>query len=409
MRTHAIVFDLTQGFHQLELSEEWQQAFGFCVINPDTKNKEYFVATRMVMGTTPAPSILQTVLEGVAKEAVTRADNPKVTWKVHVDGVRFIATADVLTRIARHFVEICTEANLTIKPEPLVNLPHTTGEWLGLTHTYAPAPRVRLTPKAVNKIEDAKKMVTTTMTVDDALHVYGVIQYYAAALRAPSYLWYHAIKFYRRMSSRLARGDVHMDDPAQMWDCAAEATRRWCEWLLEHDECTPQRRVDKVETLMFVDASKNGWGAVLCHGGRILHVGRRWNPGEIQQANFDINSAEVAAAKHGAQHFAQELHSRSIKIVFDNTNAIDRLKKSSAHAGRLNAAVAGTIAALDLAQPSSVVLGYISSGHNPADEPSRFKSLCWEKLTEDLLDWTGGKTIALPQDNHTTKLRARGC
>ena len=397
--THALVFDLKLGFNQLGLDEGVAPFHGFCVLNDDGE-LEHYVSDVMVMGGRPSPEVLQKVVESVSREALRRAaPKGKVVWRVQIDGVRYVGDAADLELVRTHFMELCKEANITVKAEGALNTPHSEGDWMGLHFCYSPKTTVQLTPKALKKIEDAQRTLHASPTVEDVMSIFGVATYYGAAMRAPSHEFYAAIKYCRRLSSSLARGAVDMLQTAPIWESARPAFDAWFAFLRANVPVVPVRVMVNVDACLFTDASTKGWGAVLCVDGIVLHTGRAW-----ETPGGEINALEAQAVQLAAEHFAEYLAGHDVLVVVDNTSTLHGLRRGSAHSGRLNSAVGAALRALGLAQPKGVTVAYISTAVNPADAPSRDRVFRWSALSEDIR-----RFYATRPASRSTRTLAVGC
>jgi hypothetical protein len=397
--THALVFDLAMGFNQVPIPDDSQRNFGFVVRNPESGEKEYFVSTVMCMGVRTSPEILQKTVTAAVIEALAMCDpRPAVTYRVQVDGVRFVGSEQDLWRVQAAWLDVCKKFRITVKPEPELNVPHRVGEWMGVVHqlsspTNPDTKLVWLPDRAVRKVLAAKALLTDDPTVSDVLSAYGCMAHYAQCLRAPMWKYFHGIKFVRRLASRLARDETTLDAKASIWACARFALVELAEFLIANKPARPLAFCSPANCAvhLFTDASKSGWGAVLIREGLVLHIGGRWPPG-TDDAIADLEAKAVANA---AAHFADELAGQRVRLVVDNTNVQHTLARGSAHAERLNEAIGAALGALGRANPASVVVAYIATKANPADEPSRGRRLVWSKLGADLGSWMADDTTAL--------------
>jgi hypothetical protein len=367
---YQMIYDLTMGFNQFPLPEPAQHMHGFCVRNPSGK-KEYFLSTVMVMGAKPSPLRLQKVFEEVVAEAVRRWRGTRphsVTWKVHIDGVRFVGPLAELQQLQQHFVHLCADVGLTLKPEE-VNTPHQVGEWMGVTHDLAKK-SVALTGKTVAKLRAARAKVLgeESVTAETLISVFGLLGHYSGVLNAPLFAYWAAVKLVRRIAADIGAGRRKPDDIVTLWPSARADFERWFRFLDETPSAPMPNRGGRHTVVLFTDASKHGWGAVLIVNGSLLHIGGRWDP---KTAELDINTLEALAVTNGVKHFAQYLAEEELLLVIDNTTAMHGLVRGSAQAGRLNAAVGTALVALGLAKPTSIQIVYIESARNPADGPSR--------------------------------------
>lgn len=380
----ALVFDLKLGFNQVPLGEGMGPYFGFAVKNP-AGEVEHFFPTVLPMGASPSPEVLQHIVEGLAGEAVRRSNVGDVRWRVQIDGVRFIGRDSQLQQVRVAFVEVCREVNATIKPEPALNVPHAVGEWYGVTFDYT-RKVVSLPSRALGKLADALRLLDgDTITVENLLAMFGLLQHYGAIMGAPVHEFFAAVKLFRRVSAALARGEKKRTDAVVIWRSALDTLKAWISFVATpHREVMPPKTLDtqsRAPAILFTDASKTGWGAVLCIEGTVRHVGGRWDQ---DQDLSNINMLEALAVERGAAHFAEQLSGSDVVLVVDNTATHYALKRGSARSGALNAALGTALRRLKKIGPRAIVVAYIASGANPADGPSRGNVFLWSSLRENI-------------------------
>jgi hypothetical protein len=367
--SHAVVFDLAMGFNQVPIADEVMPYYAFVV------DGVYYVSTVMVMGARPSPEVLHRIVENLRDIALARCGDrlrSQFVTKVNVDGVRFVGSLADATLFGQVFADLCNERKVTLKDEPELNNPHTQGEWCGVVYDFT-AKTVRMKDSFVAKLRDTLANLGDAMSIADIQHVYGLLNHGSPIVRAPTHRFYAFDKLARRAMAALASGSKKSTDQVDLWSCAREALVVWLSFLIENTPTRPLRTgsAPKASTHLFTDASLKGWGAVIMFEGRVVSTGGRWDEGETRS----INELEAQAVINGANAFAHLIAGRSIRLIVDNTSVEYGMQRGSAKSGALNSLIGAALRRLGLAKPLSIMVGYIVSELNPADDPSRGRKL----------------------------------
>ena len=400
----ARCYDLRVGFWQLKLSKKVSAYHAFRVGN------DYYAMGVMAMGAMKSPEVLHELTRSLGEVAIRRAakDRPglKVAAKTHIDNIRFVGSQADVDAVGAHFEQLCAWCNISLNVEA-ENTTHSRGKFLGVQYDYE-AKRVHLTSKMVEKLRDTKiSLFASTPTAETIMSAHGLLQYTSTILQAPLHEWYGALKFVRRVSSKLFTSSIAPSTPTPLWTEAAEHLRRWCDFCIANTPVTPLRSLDGIDATLFSDASLSGLGAVLVAGGTVQHYGRRWTAEEIEantqtdhrgERRPNIAALELLAGQVAVEKFSDHLCDQRVHYVTDSTTGLGALRKSRSKSELLNQRVSGVKAALAKARPRATVATYIVTSENPADLPSRqnsdtvtLKNLARRACAKDL--WRNARSI----------------
>jgi hypothetical protein len=327
----------------------------------------------MAMGAKPSPEVLQTIVEILVEEALTRSGlRAVVVARVHIDNVRFTSTRHCdVAKIGDIFRKVCEEANVTLNAES-VNEPHQQGVFLGMLFDYRTSV-VSVGPKAMTKLaRRATAIDNAKATWADIICLYNSCVFASRVQRVCMARFWPIIKYMRRRARAFAEGSLALDDPAELWPSVRP---HWHELIEVLSTNTPtahgSSKPSGIDTVLFTDASTTGWGAVLVQGGIIKAYGGRWKSTTLTSA--DINDLEMSAVSLGTKHFSEDLRGKSFIVVVDNTSTYHVLRKGSAREMDLNAAAA--LALESLSGRGDVFVMWLSTLLNPADG--------WSRLAQD--------------------------
>ena len=115
------------------------------------------------------------------------------------------------------------------------------------------------------------------------------------------------------------------------WNCkvllnnACISQIMWWHWNVFSDKLSKSLHYRPPEIKVFCDASKTGWGSVV--NGKVAKA-----PFSEHQLKLSINTKELLAVYYGVLSHLQDLHSKSILVLSDNTTCVSTVhKKSSAN------------------------------------------------------------------------------
>jgi hypothetical protein len=353
---HTRCFDLKSGFYQLPLGKAVRHFFAF------QYKGVFYQPTRVPMGVSFAPDLLEAVVSVLAAAAVLRCAN--VDYWVHIDNVRFSSSDKAATdEAAEQFVALCQRASVTITEEdPTV--------FLGVQYDFvAPEVRVRPSRDFVDKLRAVAAKVLdepSKAVMDDIRELISRCIYASRVARVPLGSVYNVIKFLRRHAT------VDRQQTVPIWPSIIQEWRNWIALLSSEDTWTVHPRVagGAESVTLFTDASLHGWGAVLClPDGTIFEHGEKWQSATAYTSK-DINRLEARAVHLAASFFADILsQAASILLVVDNSSVQHSIAKGSSASGLLNTAIVTALSHLPHHVP--ITVSYIPSVLNPADKPSR--------------------------------------
>jgi len=171
------VFDLSSGFYQVPLADEVSLSLAAEV---STGNESLFLRpTRLPMGITYAPDLLELIVKIVAKVAIATTD-PTVSLHVHVDNIRFAGPDKArVDAVAEQFRSLAQSISMSIKDED----PST---FLGANYDYAFPGGVRVQPAE----KTSQKLRTLAdITLNSPLPMWGAVRemFSLAVYTAPGY------------------------------------------------------------------------------------------------------------------------------------------------------------------------------------------------------------------------------
>jgi len=356
----ATTADVKISFNQCLLAPAVRPYFAFHV------GGEYFRLTRMPMGETVAPAVMQSITEAIAHAA---ARSLCVTTRVFVDNVRFLGDKTAVTAAMQRFQELSLECSLELNQEP-GNVAHQAGTFLGMAFDYTNA-TVRLGQKAVNKLKAFRaRILSDDVLIDEFMTGFGVVEYASRILRLQTSKFYVALKFARRRAAAVFAGQATPAMQADIWPCARPSLMQWIDELLANRPTPTGLPADKArEYVLATDASLYGWGAVLyCDAtGEFHDVGGRWGK---SHSHTEINELEAYAVANAWHAFATRLTELSkVQVLVDNTSVLHTARKGRAHEQPLNAAIDSLLSVIG--GNTNVTIAYIDTKRNPADAVSR--------------------------------------
>jgi hypothetical protein len=264
------------------------------------------------------------------------------------------AALRLVDRRARHF-------GVTFKEE---TPPQERYEFVGVEFDHG-VHRTRCKETTLAKLDDAP------VTARDFLALFGRLVFAAGANRTPLAKFYFAIKRIRRLSNRLQRFPDEMEQPLSPPPSQAFVASLASRVQLVHEWSPAVGDPKPASATLFTDASEGGWGAVLCFdSGEVYAAGERWSDSE---AKCGIAVLECDAVQKALRAFAcRLLDVGRLELRVDNTSVEHAIRRGAARSEDLNTALLPVLQKLAKSVPSCrVSVGYVPTGQNPADGPSR--------------------------------------
>jgi hypothetical protein len=361
----ASLRDFKLGFWQVPIPEAARDQFRF----RDNEGCLYEM-TRLPMGMTTAPEIMQIISSVVAGDPLFVRGGEASRSKLHVwiDGFRFVGAAkDVQRDMARvdAFAQSIGIEWKTADSRDAVK----TYDFLGLHWDHA-CRQVALTTRNAEKLPTVVEDVMSLADLEKLLHR---LIYASGALNIPLAHFYWAMKVCRRKLNALNHGAPDTDKVHLSMALRTGLTR----WI----QCTRvpltvvshpgQRR----RSVLFSDASAIGWGAVLILSSQELFVA-----GDVWRQRFtpeEINKFEAHALNYALQAFSRVLAQSGdtdVTIVVDNTSVQAGVRRGHAKSAAVNEALIPVLRSLQQLH-CEVRVAYIASKDNPADSISRGRPL----------------------------------
>jgi len=230
--------------------------------------------------------------------------------------------------------------------------------------------KVRALPKAISKVRRAGDTIGETISVGELAHLVGILFFVSSAIRNWLGPFYFAMKFYRRVASRLTHEQVEEETRISIPHSVQRQLRQWVSLALQNKWTTPPKGNLNREFTLYSDASLSGWGAILVRetDGRVFATGGRWPPLLAQR---DINTLESCAVLEASFAFRSLIEGANVAIRVDNTSCAFALRRGYARALFLNAITGKIVENLEKINVQITDVRYVRSAANPSDAVSR--------------------------------------
>lgn len=352
-------FDLKASFYQVLLPRFDQFTFL-------AEDGEIYGLTRMPMGISTAPEIMQILMSTLAGDPifVKPAFAAKVMVDVWIDNVMFSGTSTKVRAQERIFVERAAAAKATINHNDSA-VAGNEQTFIGIVFDFKNN-TIDWSAKTLYKI--GQLSFGEQMVLGDLESAVSRLMYASSikAVKLSSYYW--AIKLMRRLLSDVNRGERRREDTIMVPKSALEHLRSWKADLLR----TPKRKIPDEgisDYTLYSDASNIGWGAVLIDKTtqQTWVTGERWNP---KLVDAHINVKEAAALRLGLSAFII-LQGKTVEPLIDNTSALGAIAKGYSPSLALNEELVALNTTLSCLKITLRRPTYVKSSQNPADFWSR--------------------------------------
>lgn len=230
-------------------------------------------------------------------------------------------------------------------------------------------------PKTAKKLQAFSIHEMTYASLES--HVSRLV--YASAIlgvHLPKY--YFVIKNVRRRLSALTRGLVLPTDRVTLSPSATAQLREWTDVAVQNKPVTPQRHPAHSRRMhvLYTDASKAGWGAVLFENtGQVFAAGGPWPP----SFTYENNLAETRAVALALSAFDPRfVPGTTLSLKVDNTSAEAAVNRGMSQSEGVSSALAEVLAARKRSD-IAVTAEYVNTSENVADAVSRGVTEVWRK------------------------------
>ncbi|ORC90666.1 uncharacterized protein TM35_000084640 [Trypanosoma theileri] len=355
----ATLFDLKASFFQVALPHNIRASF-----RCRTESGELVEFARLSMGYKCIPEILNTitrVLAGDPAMVLPQYAAPK-ELKIHVwiDNIRISGPHEKVEAWGQRILHNMQRCGVTIGEQQLKTKEY---DFIGV-HFNHKDNTVSLSEKTIKKLQQTPSLDTTTV---EQLESTVSRMMYAGGVRGESlFPYYFFLKIVRRRLSRLNRGLIRPQDPANLSATVKDIGHSWLTTLLQNEPVHPPQKLPSTATLV-TDASMYGWGALLFKdSGEVLAAGGAWaHPPHM------ISQAEARAVHLALHAFKQYLHG-PVDIRVDNTTVMHIMQKGNTHSQALVKEADAIDKVLRL-HGVRATWNYVASEQNPADGISRGK------------------------------------
>ena len=393
-------YDFSTYYDQLPLSAEMEALYVFRAMH--NNKPELFHLKRVPMGGNTGPLIAQ---------AVTWALLPPWVWAasekgdVHVhtmlDNVRFAGRdRDAVKRASEEFLARCRTVGVTINAcEFQDDNPHTY-QFLGEEMIFDCATGrylFRNTPKCIKKLQDARAVLSEHSTKRAAASLLGLILFASHTVNRPLHGMYNLMRGYRA---------IHRDAWNTGWDtklallspALLRSIDEEIKALTTNEAVEPELPLEPATNescWAVVDASKHGWGAIICGTNKdkkkkVIQLQQNFALSQINKSRFSANAEPYAALQLVAylkEHFEAPYH-----ILTDHDAIVKgQFNERTGFGGFSANFFLNTLYALGHGQ---VKFYYVPGELNPADSLSRERLNDWASPIPalhalELDDWSG--------------------
>eukprot|EP00759_Apiculatamorpha_spiralis_P014890 PhF_6_TR21657/c4_g2_i2/m.30861 len=328
----ALCTDIAMSFSTVPLSKEVQSYH--CVRDEEGN---WYASTVLVMGSKPAAELMQCITEVLVQARQTT----DTVFNVHIDNVRWLSTKEQDLRTCYDiFVENVNMVGKNLKiNQDFMSKPHSCGMAFGVLYEYEKG-KVALPGKFLYKLEGLLEEILKPMTVQRAYEIMGLMFFGSTVLNINVGRFWYIVKWYRRIASKVERGDYSMDSIVSVWESKRKDFKDWI-LILQRNEPV-DHHVAEHEFTLFTDASNTGYGAVLLHDGMIVKDFGKKTPQEFAgrwdalNAGKHINLLEAKAVQHALEYFGSQLQGSTVRVMIDNTSLLGALKNKYSQSFALN-------------------------------------------------------------------------
>ena len=304
---YFVRFDLTSGYHHIDIHSEHQKYLGFHW-SFDGKAERYFQFTVLVFGLASAGYVFAKVLRPLTK--LWRSTGIKSIIFVD-DGIAAQKTEALAEKAARKIQYVLTRAGFTINRKKSDFKPKQKGKWLGVIIDT----RNMIFSVPIEKMDKLKEDITEAMernvsTPKELAKIAGTLSSMHQAIGPLVRL------FTRSLYQQIAEAFTWYQ-PVQLNQKSATELKFWLQNIEKVNGCTFKPRPTTTQ-MIFTDASGDGYGGFTVHRLQTLICSGKFTSDEKQLSS---THRELLAVKFVLHSYGELLRNQAIQINIDNFGA----------------------------------------------------------------------------------------
>lgn len=366
-----ITLDFSGWFFQFPLSTAVSRFHCF------TFHGEHYAIIRLPMGQRQSVALGHFVTSILVQEALRRADvSGRISANVYIDNIRLLAKRadpgvhDLMLRALACLKAVANEVRATFNDIQDVKI-ETKGEFLGIWFDFENQ-TIAMAESAKRKWDEMFGSIISMdcrlVTVRQVASLLGRAFHAIRLLGLDTAQMFFILKWFRRKASQCLRWGVSADEMAGLWPSLVPSLIRLNREITRNKPLIVKLPGEQEKiTTIFTDASLTGWGCVCCDSrGRFSSFGGKWE----SNVRVSINVLESWAMEIGLEIGRSVAEEGAItRLISDNTAALYAAKKGNCwQCVDLNNSANRLKKEIDSGQ---IILGYVRSADNPADDPSR--------------------------------------
>ncbi|KAJ9435250.1 hypothetical protein DIPPA_05142 [Diplonema papillatum] len=358
--------DFRCGFYGIEIPAASRRLFAF-----QDGGGNWWQLTRLPMGHSCAPELMHTLASTTAGHPDyvdgRHAVSSEVLVHVWVDNIRYAGPRNLVLKATSDLDALAAEARITWKAAD-TRTAACRYEFLGVDWKHSDG-TVGVSAKMQSRLQRAEESVRAgKMSAAGIESLAGRLLHASAIAGVYVGEYYFALKFFRRLTNALNRGEKCLDENVVLSHGLQRALPSWMQRVQRRRIVPVANQSPKLA--VFVDASLDGWGGVLVDvdTNDMVVVGSCWNRVEKR---LHINELEAMAFERSVKAISPAYAGSTVTVIVDNTSVQGVARKGACLRSRnLNDAV---VRALLCLQQLKVALSvrWVRSAGNPADLPSR--------------------------------------
>ncbi|KAJ9473070.1 hypothetical protein DIPPA_33205 [Diplonema papillatum] len=306
--------DLRCGFYGVEVPRGARDAFRF-----QDDAGDWWELTRLPMGHTCAPELMHTLTSTIAGHPdfvkTAHAVPAAVTVHTWVDNVRYAGSRKDVLEASRKVDELAARSKVTWKDAD-TRTASTRYEFIGVDWDHQSGKvgiSARLSKKLARDLVEVRKGAMSASGLETLggrlLHASAIVGVFVGE-------FYFALKFLRRLTNALNRGEKAVDQTVRLSGSVQRLLDGWVRAVLEKRRMPVAARVPSLT--VFVDASLEGWGGVLVDvaTNAIEVLGSRWSR---KEKGLHINELEALAFELCVSAVPDKYAGGTVTVVVDNT------------------------------------------------------------------------------------------